>query len=124
MKKSVMKKWVAALRSEKYKQIRGILKNNDGFCCLGVLCDISKKSRWKYYNQTYFGEFYSKEYQYLSHSDALPNEVINWAGMKSPTGFLVKKGKNYGKDLAHFNDTRKFSFKSIANLIEKNWKNL
>ena len=30
------KKWSAELRSGKYKQIKGALKKNDGFCCLGI----------------------------------------------------------------------------------------
>lgn len=41
MKKDIAMKWVEALRSGKYKQTRGTLKNNEGFCCLGVLCEIN-----------------------------------------------------------------------------------
>jgi hypothetical protein len=33
-------KWVAALRSGEYKQIKGNLKTSSGYCCLGVLCEI------------------------------------------------------------------------------------
>jgi hypothetical protein len=32
--------WVRALRSGEYKQGRGTLKQNDCFCCLGVLCKV------------------------------------------------------------------------------------
>lgn len=32
--------WLEALRSGKYKQDHRRLKSNDGFCCLGVLCDV------------------------------------------------------------------------------------
>lgn len=39
------KEWVKALRSGKYEQAKGTLKQTDGgreqFCCLGVACDIS-----------------------------------------------------------------------------------
>lgn len=31
-------KWVAALRSGQYPQICGALKDQHGYCCLGVLC--------------------------------------------------------------------------------------
>ena len=31
---------VAALRSGKYKQCTGALRKDDGFCCLGVACDV------------------------------------------------------------------------------------
>lgn len=34
------KKWVDALQSNKYSQTHGILKDNIGFCCLGVAEDI------------------------------------------------------------------------------------
>lgn len=34
-------KWVEALRSGKYQQVRGTLREGKrGFCCLGVLADI------------------------------------------------------------------------------------
>lgn len=34
--------WVAALRSEKYKQGIGLLRNrHDEYCCLGVLCELA-----------------------------------------------------------------------------------
>lgn len=42
MKKGLKARWVAALRSGKYKQGRGSLQTGEGeFCCLGVLCEIS-----------------------------------------------------------------------------------
>jgi hypothetical protein len=42
MNKELKAKWVEALRSGKYKQGKGMLRNEKGqFCCLGVLCDIT-----------------------------------------------------------------------------------
>jgi hypothetical protein len=38
--KEVMDKWIAALRSGQYNQGRGKLKSSNGYCCLGVLCDV------------------------------------------------------------------------------------
>jgi len=45
MKTDLKEKWVAALRSDKYKQGDGHLRfidheNVTTFCCLGVLCDV------------------------------------------------------------------------------------
>lgn len=34
--------WVAALKSGTYPQAKKALKNEDGYCCLGVLCEINK----------------------------------------------------------------------------------
>lgn len=39
MDPKVKAKWVKALRGRKYKQAVGVLHNDGGFCCLGVLCD-------------------------------------------------------------------------------------
>ncbi len=51
MKKDLKEKWVAALRSGKYLQADGALRKirNDGkqgYCCLGVLCEISGIGKW------------------------------------------------------------------------------
>jgi hypothetical protein len=35
------KRWVESLRSGNYKQTPGRLKTDDGYCCLGVLCELS-----------------------------------------------------------------------------------
>lgn len=50
-------KWIEALESGKYKQVKGELrevinrldtdKREYGFCCLGVGCDISGLGKWK-----------------------------------------------------------------------------
>ena len=41
MNQDIKTRWIAALRSGKYKQGRDGLKNDDGtFCCLGVLCEV------------------------------------------------------------------------------------
>lgn len=37
-------KWIAALRSDKYKQGNGYLNRKGDFCCLGVLADITDQS--------------------------------------------------------------------------------
>lgn len=42
-------KWVAALRGGEYKQIRGSLRSESGFCCLGVLCDTVDPQGWDHY---------------------------------------------------------------------------
>ncbi|WP_024516788.1 hypothetical protein [Bradyrhizobium sp. Tv2a-2] len=40
-------KWVKALRSGKYQQARGQLKDGDRYCCLGVLCDIAGRGEFE-----------------------------------------------------------------------------
>lgn len=44
MDKKIKRRWIRALRSGKYEQCKGYLHlEGDGFCCLGVLCDVLKK---------------------------------------------------------------------------------
>lgn len=38
-KKQILK-WTKALRSGKYKQTKGVLQDEKGYCCLGVACDV------------------------------------------------------------------------------------
>lgn len=38
--------WVAALRSPRYAQATGVLRNENGMCCLGVLCDRLDPEGW------------------------------------------------------------------------------
>lgn len=38
--KEIKEKWLNALKSGEYKQVRGQLRTNFGHCCLGVLAEI------------------------------------------------------------------------------------
>src|SRR5579863_4017381 len=41
-------KWIAALRSDKYKQGQRVLRNKKNeFCCLGVACDLYDPCLWQ-----------------------------------------------------------------------------
>lgn len=39
-------KWLTALRSGEYSQTTGTLRDENGMCCLGVLCDIIDPTGW------------------------------------------------------------------------------
>lgn len=105
MKKTISAKWITALRSGKYKQGRFALKHmeEDTYCCLGVLCEISGKT-------------------YKPDDAALTQEIADWAGLKECHGFIEFKRGNLS--LIRLNDERKRSFKQIAAYIERNWKRL
>jgi hypothetical protein len=106
MKQEIKDKWVAALRSEEYEQGKHHLKNDDKFCCLGVLCDIHSKetgTEWVKHN-------------YLKHGAYLPKIVMSWSGLKKAIPIVnVDKIK---KDLAELNDSGS-TFLKIADLIEE-----
>lgn len=50
MEASLKAKWIEALRSGQYRQTQARLRTNDGlgYCCLGVLCEISGQGEWKH----------------------------------------------------------------------------
>lgn len=105
MKKSVMKKWVAALRSGEYTQTQMALKSNGSYCCLGVLCKV-------------VGEKFDSNERCLNEGTLLPSKVQKKSGLKSNDG--SRPGK---RDLANLNDEG-YSFKKIAAIIEKEYKDL
>lgn len=37
--------WTEALRSGEYEQARGYLRTDNGYCCLGVLCEVAVKNK-------------------------------------------------------------------------------
>lgn len=121
MKKSIMKRWVKALRSGKYKQTGGFLRDGDGFCCLGVLCDLAKNDTGlKWYDV--LGENTRKQV-YVTGETArwtLPKAVMSWADMQTRSGELPEKKK---LSLVDVNDSG-WSFEKIADRIEKYWEKL
>lgn len=109
MNKEIADKWVAALRSGNYNQGYLQLKNNDKYCCLGVLCDISNHGKW--------GIREGIE-SYTLSSFSLPIEVITWSGMHSSSGVIDGVGI-----LSNLNDQGK-TFEEISDIIEQNWEHL
>ncbi len=101
---NLKEKWVKALRSGKYSQTTGKLRKPDGFCCLGVLCDISGKGEWE--DRTDYFSFRG----YGAHvSNLTPIELAAEIGLTS-----------YKEDeLTSMNDRGK-SFDEIADWIEYN----
>jgi hypothetical protein len=114
MKKEVADKWIEALRSGKYEQGHFALKrdinDNECFCCLGVLCDISGLSEWRE-DGSRFG--------YLNSCELLPFLVQEWSGIKCSSPYL-----DYSTSLIDMNDSGEYSFEDIAKFIENHWEKL
>jgi hypothetical protein len=147
MNKEIMKRWVKALKSGKYKKGKGYLcqivgkTGNKSFCCLGVLSELYKQDmkRKKKKDCSRLEENYvdAKDgvipYWNVEGVDAgtLPEAVAKWAGIDTSNanwdlGFI----KNQKHLLADLNDGGKsssdkaLSFKRIADLIEENYKDM
>lgn len=98
MKKALKAKWVAALRSGKYKQTTGQLVEESergklSYCCLGVLCEISPRVK-----------------ELNLHDAILDIPALDYAG------FTLAQSIH----LQSMNDDGGNGFKRIATWIEKN----
>lgn len=124
MKKEIADKWVAALPN--YKQAFGTLQNSEGFCCLGVLCDLAVKERvipepilqnggLSGYCQKPDGFDLDVEFHHL------PPAVMRWAGVRTSCGELPRGCEK--ASLIMMNDSSS-SFEEIARTIELNWETL
>ena len=71
MNQAIKTQWIAALRSGEYAQGVGALRTSQGFCCLGVLCDLHSKTGLGTWNIASYG----------GSSDILPEKVAEWAAL-------------------------------------------
>jgi hypothetical protein len=104
MNQRIKTKWINSLRSGEYKQGTGRLRRDDEkFCCLGVLCDLYAKEN-------------NLSWQHLSGGYGIdgavgwiPVAVRNWSGIR-----VYQEDK-----LIKMNDNRK-TFDEISTYIEEN----
>jgi hypothetical protein len=118
MKPEVKKLWVAALRSGKYTKGVGYLKAEQedsleiGYCCLGVLCEISP-----YPSERHPG---GHCFDWKGHMSYLPPDVQEWAGLTHPsTNNPRVPWRGEYASLADINDNTDTTFDTIADLIEE-----
>lgn len=110
MKKDIAEMWIEALRSGKYKQGYGYLKQESGdnieenarFCCLGVLCSITDPLHLS------------------KNTESLSQDIMNIAGVENYLGYIP----SIDNSLVKFNDADKLTFPEIADIIEKHWEKL
>jgi hypothetical protein len=102
MKAELKQKWIEALRSGKYQQAAGQLRNaRNEFCGLGVLCDLVAPAEWQ--------PFVSGVYQMRGWGRYMPPSVGEQTGL--PDSLTVEP--------MWMND-RGRSFVEIADWIEAN----
>lgn len=134
MKSDIKQKWIDALRSGKYRQALGSLKEGSNkYCCLGVLCDIyineTKAAQWNHNNRVEWGNIERS-------GQLLPDTIAEWAGIENPMStptvsvyikdnvrkayYRAKYGisDRFEPHLANINDLGT-SFSEIADIIEK-----
>jgi hypothetical protein len=120
MKPHIKKKWVSALRSGDFTQTTGTLRDvdaegNKSYCCLGVLCEIHRKSTKK--------SGWNENDEYCRQVDLLPIEVMSWAGLVADGDIINDEVsveyKGRWRLLTSLNDDDQLSFKQIATVIDR-----
>lgn len=93
-------KWTEALRSGSFKQAQRTLRSEEGYCCLGVLCEVMG-AKWQRDGSARIGSELQAYY--------LSNKALETADLSDP-----QQSTLYG-----MNDNGA-SFKEIADYIEQN----
>ena len=128
MNPEVKQKWIDALRSGKYEQGSEKLRSQQGYCCLGVLCDLYSKEQnvdWDFRGDNDY--FQPTDYWYFEdQSEFLPDSVKEWAGL--PVGnpsvrvdVTEEDDENdwfYKDEIANLNDSG-YTFNELSNVIEQ-----
>jgi len=124
MYKDIKKKWVNALRSGEHSQTQGNLKDDTGYCCLGVLCDIYSKESGEVWQPTIAPD---EKIIYEIHNSygTLPTAITNWAGTNSDSPYVKIKiidpkgnTEKINVSLDQLNDDYHYNFSQIADIIE------
>lgn len=137
MNEDIKERWVAALESGSYKQVDGMLSDGDGFCCLGVLCEIAVQ------DQVVIRDRGDESIFYVSKIDVrdadfliLPEAVSDWGGVSNnpvltldindipedKRMYLSTEDSARGEinlSLSDLNDTIHMTFPEIAAVVKK-----
>lgn len=130
-KKFVTEEWIPALRSGEYKQTQGYLHDNQGYCCLGVACDLLMKKGllpdWEVATNTEENEsYYEIPNPICLYGDryTLPRIAVDYLGVRGSTAYFDEIREQFGENnledysLAALNDEEGLSFEEIADFLE------
>jgi len=122
MNSNVKQKWIAALKSGEYKQGRYKLREDDNYCCLGVLCslyanDTDENCKWCGISIGENIKWYFRTTGENDRTATLPKAVIEWAELNNDDPEVVVEYDGLIA-LSKLND-RGTSFDVIAKLIDE-----
>ena len=90
-------KWLEALRSGKYQQGKGNLRNGDSYCCLGVLCDAVAPSGWR--GSSHMGRYDYPSSVLLGEHDLNLSDIEPYARMNDSGVSFAEIADHIEKDL-------------------------
>ena len=107
MKRSLFNQWIESLRSGNYNQTTEVLRDDGGFCCIGVLGDIHPATHWE--SNDLFQPLPGYEESDVPCDDTeLTEEFLQTLNLPVETQ----------KDLVRLNDEDNASFEYIAEYLE------
>ena len=115
--RAIIEKWVEMLRGGKFPQAKGMLRNDGGYCCLGVACKAAGARFTKIGDRSYScnGRIYD-----------LPEKVRDRIGLLDEEEGMTHASVRVGRDvlfLTALNDHQHLTFRQIAYLVEQDWLN-
>jgi len=117
------KLFLVALRSGDFVQTTGKLREGDSYCCLGVACEVYRKT-------TGIGEWITKQCPEAKHT-YLPHFINSYTYLPAPVAVWLNSEENpilhtdeHGQELtaADLNDDEGWDFEQIADAFEKYFK--
>ncbi len=117
MDAKVKQQWITALRSSQYEQTTTYLRTEQGYCCLGVLCDLYAKE----HNDVGWDVAGDVDYEFLDEIQTMPEEVKIWAGLSHADPYYVVADEETGERNIHLSmvNDQGSTFEEIAQLIEE-----
>lgn len=113
MNKDNLRKATEALRSDKYRQITGYARTDEGFCAYGVMADVSGVGTWEKTPEGY--------YTYGGRTGTGVADLDRWYGTEHGFSYVHDEDGNWVSIMA-LNDDRGYDFHQIAALIEKEYE--
>lgn len=115
--KENIKKWVDALRSGRFNQAKEALATKEGFCCLGVACELAFESGVPLLKETTgVGTV-----EYDGWGGTMPDPVMDWLGVESNNPELEGGACSELNDGSHGRTPE--TFREIADKIEAKYLN-
>jgi hypothetical protein len=118
MKPEIKAEWLEELT--KHKQAKDVLRNEEGMCCLGVLCEVASRhtiGTWEKHEKGYDHQFsFSCELEDVE-SLILPDAVRTWADIDTSGYMPFQDKQNQQMSLAVANDFG-CTFAQISDLIK------
>ena len=122
MKKSIANKWIKALKSGEYNQTTDYLKQDTGFCALGVLCDLAvKEGIIPEPKKVFECDGITEMYSFLGSVATPPSKVLTWAGLNTDKGEFSEGLQRIS--ISQLNDEG-YTFLDIADKIKEHKEQL